>query len=325
MINKLSVYVSESFNVYRNLATEKYLFDTVGCDEIILYLWQNENTAVIGRNQNAFAECNTTFAKERHIAIARRLSGGGAVYHDLGNLNFTFISDKNNLDVTKNMLIIADACNMAGIETTLSGRNDILCNDRKFSGNAFYNSGEKAYHHGTIMINCDTEKMQKILTPSLEKLASKGVKSVKSRVMNLSEVSPSLTCEQMKEYLISCFEKHYGKKAFYIKDVDKCTVSTLADEYSKYEYVFAKSPVFSFSAKGRFAWGSIEIMPKVKNGFIDSITIFSDSLIWQLPDIIKNTLCGCKFSGNDVTQKLCGALGEDMAKDIAALLFKSEV
>lgn len=323
MVNKLSIYVSECYDVYKNLATEKYLFDNVVIDEIILYLWQNDNTVVIGRNQNAYAECNTGFVKEQNINVARRLSGGGAVFHDLGNLNFTFICAKDNLNIKRNMQIIADACSKAGIETEISGRNDILCDGRKFSGNAFYDLGEKAYHHGTIMINTDLGKMQKALTPSLEKLSSKGVKSVKSRVMNLGEISPLLTCKQMKDYLICSFENIYDKKSQRINEINEKNILQTATEYSSHEYIFTKSPTFRFLAKGRFDWGCIEISPEIKNERITSLSVYTDALVWELSDIIKNALTGCKFTYEDVAQKLSAVLEEKMTIDISELLCKT--
>ena len=140
MIKKLLIYISEDYNPYENLAKEKLLLDGVTEDEMLLYLWQNKNTVVVGKNQNAYAECPVELLKKEGISLARRLSGGGAVFHDLGNLNFTFISSSENQSTENNLKIIALACKMAGIETSVSGRNDILAMGRKFSGNAFYNS-----------------------------------------------------------------------------------------------------------------------------------------------------------------------------------------
>ena len=134
MIKKLQFYVSHTTDPHLNLAVERTLFDTVDNEALILYLWQNQNTVVLGKNQNAFSECRTELLREEGGTLARRLSGGGAVFHDLGNLNFTFICSTENLDVSKHMHVIRRACLLAGIETELSGRNDILADGRKFSG-----------------------------------------------------------------------------------------------------------------------------------------------------------------------------------------------
>ena len=170
MIKNLLFYISDTLNPYINLAKEKFLFDSVDNKTLILYLWQNQNTVVIGKNQNAYLECRTELLKQDGVTLARRLSGGGAVFHDIGNLNFTFICATENFDVSNHVKVIQNACRKANIETQISGRNDILANDKKFSGNAFYNSQGHSYHHGTILINADTEKLNRYLTPPKAKL-----------------------------------------------------------------------------------------------------------------------------------------------------------
>ena len=198
MINQLKIYKSTSNDPYFNLATEKHLFDNLKKGCVILYLWQNDSTIVIGANQNPWAECDCELAKNENIRIARRISGGGAVFHDLGNLNFTFISHTEDYDLIKNLEVIKKAVALAGICAEISGRNDILCQGKKFSGNAFYNSNSKSYHHGTILINTDFDKMTRLLTPSSAKLNAKGVKSVSSRVINLNEINSKLTADTMQ-------------------------------------------------------------------------------------------------------------------------------
>ena len=136
MIKNLQYYISTSLNPYENLATEKYLLDTVAEDGYILYLWQNQNTVVIGKNQNPWAECRCNLLETEGGRLARRLSGGGAVFHDTGNLNFTFLCSAKNYDLDRQMKVIQTACSLAGIKTELSGRNDLLAAGRKFSGNA---------------------------------------------------------------------------------------------------------------------------------------------------------------------------------------------
>ena len=140
MIRKIYFYISDCIDPYTNLATEKTLLDCVGDNEIILYLWQNQNTVVIGKNQNALTECRCALLEEDGGHLARRLSGGGSVFHDLGNLNFTFLCAKENYDLSRQMQVIKEACALGGISAEISGRNDILADGKKFSGNAFYNN-----------------------------------------------------------------------------------------------------------------------------------------------------------------------------------------
>lgn len=325
MINKLYFYISDCTDPYTNLATEKHLLDCVGDDEIILYLWQNQNTVVIGRNQNALTECRCTLLEEDGGHLARRLSGGGSVFHDLGNLNFTFICQSENYDLARQMKVIQTACAFAGISVELSGRNDILADGRKFSGNAFYNSKGKSYHHGTILINADKEKLQKYLTPPKAKLQSKGVKSVKSRVINLSEIAPSLTTETMKEYMISAFEAVYELSPMLYNIIDKSEISRLSEEYASWEYLYAPSLPFTFSCEGNFPWGSIELQLDVKDGEIRSVQVYTDALDHTLPGLLKESLVGCLFHMDKIEKAVTTRLPSPFSDDISSLLKSQEL
>ena len=175
MVTKLTYIESDQVNPYKNLAVEEYLLLHCEPQECILYLWQNQNTVVIGRNQNAWKECKVESLEENGGHLARRLSGGGAVYHDLGNLNFTFLVSKENYSIDRQLEVIVKAVQKLGAKAEKSGRNDILIDGKKFSGNAFYRHGDHCYHHGTIMVAVDKERLGSYLTVSTAKLQSKGV------------------------------------------------------------------------------------------------------------------------------------------------------
>ena len=209
MIQKLFIYNAQGTNPHENLAAEKVLMDTLHPGEAMLYLWQNFHTVVIGKNQNAWLECRTSLLEEEGGKLARRLSGGGAVYHDLGNLNFTFLMCKEDYDLDKQIEVIRQACALAGVQVEKSGRNDLLADGRKFSGNAFYQDKIHAYHHGTLMVDVNLEKLGRYLSPPKAKLQAKGVASVRSRVVNLKELSPALTIEAMRDNMIQAFQKVY--------------------------------------------------------------------------------------------------------------------
>ena len=169
----LTYIESGQFHPYKNLAVEEYLLLHCEPQECILYLWQNQNTVVIGRNQNAWKECKVDSLEENGGHLARRLSGGGAVYHDLGNLNFTFLVSKENYSIDRQLEVIVKAVQKLGAKAEKSGRNDILIDGKKFSGNAFYEQEQHCYHHGTLMMNVNKEMLSKYLTVSKEKLQSK--------------------------------------------------------------------------------------------------------------------------------------------------------
>ncbi|MEE1401958.1 MAG: lipoate--protein ligase, partial [Oscillospiraceae bacterium] len=152
MIRQLLTYRDGCTDPHRNLATEAYLTETVPEDTCILYLWQNRHTVVIGRNQNAWRECRTTLLEQEGGVLARRLSGGGAVYHDMGNLNFTFSLPTADYDLRRQQEVLVAACHRLGIPAECSGRNDILTGGRKFSGNSFYHHRGRSFHNGTLLI-----------------------------------------------------------------------------------------------------------------------------------------------------------------------------
>lgn len=320
MIDTLQIYIARSFDPYENLAVEKYLLDTTPENACTLYLWQNENTVVIGRNQNAWAQCRTSLLDEDGVHLARRLSGGGAVFHDLGNLNFTFLCSSENYDLQKQLRVIRAACTLAGIETEISGRNDILADGRKFSGNAFYNSKGKSYHHGTILINADMEKMARYLTPPIAKLEAKGVKSVKSRTINLCELSPTLTCNDMKNYMVQAFEEIYSKPITVINNLDNEEIFKLAEKYKSREYLYDTPMSISFSCEKYFSWGTVRLELKVSDGEIKDVRLYTDAMDHNLPQSVSSALISCRFNKDDIKNALYSALPENIAEDLMKLL-----
>ena len=319
MIKNIYIYIADSTNPYKNLATEKLLFDKLEKDSVILYLWQNKNTVVIGRNQNPWAECNQSAIKEDNVTLARRLSGGGAVYHDMGNLNFTFIYGDENADITKRIAVIKKACELCGTKAEVSGRNDILSGGKKFSGNAFYNSKGKGFHHGTLLIAADMEKMALYLTPPKAKLVSKGVKSVKSRTVNLSELSPSATIENMKVNMIKAFEDVYGMTAETIPPLSQEEIDALSSEFSNWDYIYGKSVPFNISCEEHFPWGHITIQLQSEKGSIKDIKVYTDSMDWSVSEKTEKALVSCKLRESDIKASLSSALEGTIAEDILSL------
>ena len=320
MIEKTKYYISRSVNPYENLATEKFLLDAVDENSCILYLWQNKNTVVIGKNQNPWLECNCTLLNENGVKIARRLSGGGAVYHDLGNLNFTFIAPAENYNLDRQMQVIKTACKLCGIPAEISGRNDISVNGRKFSGNAFYNSKGKSYHHGTLLINADINVMNTILTPPKAKLEAKGVKSVKSRVANLTEFAPDLTCEKMAEYMLIGFQKVYDLIPEEFNFEKTPEFFALADEYSSWEYIYGTTFPFTISMENRFDWGNVTLQLQVESGKITGVKFYTDSLNWKIAELVEKALLGCRYEKNYITIALRKNIPDEYANDLCNFL-----
>ena len=323
MIKHLYIIESTSFDPYHNLAIEKYLLDSVDEESCILYLWQNQNTVVIGSNQNPWVECRTSLLEEEGGKLARRLSGGGAVFHDLGNLNFTFLVSKDNYDVDKQLSVIQSACSMAGICAEKSGRNDLLADGRKFSGNAFYQSKERAYHHGTILICADKEKMQRYLSPSKAKLQAKGVSSVRSRVVNLQELSPQLDIASMKSYMRQAFSHVYGVPAVDLEP-DPPAWEQIAQDRQKnasWEHLYGTPLPFTFTCESKFDWGQVQIQLDAKNGLVQSAKVYTDAMDWSLAGLIEEALIGCRFQVTEMQNSLTAKIADaQVAEDVCNLL-----
>ena len=320
MIGKILVYESSSYNPYINIATEKHLFDTLPENTLTVFLWQNEKTVVIGRNQNPWSECRPTLLKESGGYLARRLSGGGAVFHDLGNLCFTFIAKDCDYSLIKNLEVIKNACRKADINAEFTGRNDLTADGRKFSGNAFYSSGGKTCHHGTVLIKASPENMSRFLTPSKAKLSSKGVQSVRSRVVNLSELSPSLTPVLMMEYIISSLSEVFGVSPFICEEIPTETVSKQSASLASDEWLFGTAIPFSVCFEGAFPWGEIKLLFNVKNGIINAVESYTDAMDADIPLELKNTLLGCEYKKETVAAAIKNALTEPLADDIIGII-----
>lgn len=289
---KLRVLISETFNPWFNLATENWIFrDLLSADELaetkILFLWRNENTVVIGRFQNPWTECNTTKMDEDKIILARRQSGGGAVFHDLGNTNFTFLSSKSSFNKVDNNKIILNAINNFGLNSYASGRNDLLVStpdgEKKISGSAFKETTDRSFHHGTLLINADMTRLQNYLRPNIKKLESKGITSVRSRVVNLQEINPLITHQLLCDQIIQEFFHHYDSFCA-IEILDQNYLQSLPklqehyQQMSNWDWRFGESPKFNQSMSERFAWGSMEVYLNVQKAVVEKAQIFSDSL-----------------------------------------------
>lgn len=293
---KTTIVCSDSFNPWFNLALEEYLLHNVSDNEVILYLWQNENTVVIGCNQNPWKECKYKELEKDGGKLARRLSGGGAVFHDLGNLNFTFIANKNLYNLEKQLSVILNAVKAYGINATFSGRNDIEIEGKKFSGNAFYFGDKSNYHHGTILIDVDLNKLSKYLQVSTEKISSKGIDSVKARVVNLNALNDEITISSMKNSLKVSFKELYGGDCEeFILDEQSFNLKDMCSKYCSWQWRFSESPFFDIELKNRFTWGEIQFHISLKKAHIDQINIYSDSLDTKIIPILKDKLKGIPF------------------------------
>lgn len=302
------VYLSNTYSPYFNLAFEEYLVRCHNPEDQILFLWQNQNTVVIGRNQNPWKECNLEELNHQEGRLVRRLSGGGAVYHDTGNLNYTFISAFSEDKVRENIGLIVKALSLNGIHAVFSGKNDILVQEYKISGNAFFVEDDILCHHGTLLMDADIKKMGSILTVSQKKLHSKGIDSIKSRVKNLKELNSGISIESLKTDLVNtvspiCRAPIIFSVSETSSDDERIaldTVHKIMKRYESWEWNFGSSPEFNLQINERFLWGEIDLYLLIKDGIISEVEVATDALDIDLPKKIKNKILNTKFDYNEL-------------------------
>lgn len=319
-------YRARSHDPHVTLAAEEYILDRLCPGDVVLYLYSHERAVIIGRNQNAWSEVRTAQLFSEGGKLARRISGGGAVYHDSRNLNFSFIASPGSYDLSRQTEVLLSAVKSFGIDAVLSGRNDLLAEGRKFSGNAFCHRKTGSFHHGTILIDTDTAAMSRYLSPPADKIAAKGIASVRSRVINLSELCPSLCVDMMADALLSAFSERYGSPEPYAfpKEAQGELDGLIARNASE-EWIFGRSPACDVSITGRFAWGGVELALGVREGHIVSVCVFSDSLLTGFCDKLQKALLNCPFSSREMAAVISGIAAEDeegrIFSDICALLY----
>lgn len=312
---------------YENLALEEYLTFHTRPGERILYLWQNRRTVVIGKNQNAWAECNAERLEAEGGHVARRLSGGGAVYHDLGNLNFTFCMRRAQTDVPRQLDVIVRAAQLLGVHAEKTGRNDVTAQGRKFSGNAFFESGDFYYHHGTLMLDVDSEALGRYLCVSKAKLAAKGVASVRARVVNLKELAPGADAAALKRCVARAAGEVYGLpvRPLPAARVDSAAVAALRHRYASWEWVYGRRLPFTHRLEGRWPWGGVELELQVDEGTVQAARLYSDALQAEWFDGAGEALAGCVYRSEALARRLAAALAhrgaaETVCADVAAWL-----
>lgn len=303
--------ILKTHDPYLNLAIEEYFFEHTADD--VFMLWQNEPTVVIGKNQNAYAEINMNYVKENGINVSRRITGGGAVYHDFGNVNYTFISTKENngIDFAYFTKPIIEALGSLGIVATLSGRNDLLIGEKKFSGNAQFTRGKRVLHHGTLLFDSDLEVLTSALNVDEEKIKAKAIKSARSRVANLKDYIPSaVSVNDFIDIIAKFTVNKYSPEIIDAPNNDK--VNALALRNSSSEWIYPKKEylsAYSVVKKKRYPFGTVEMYIEMSNDTVKKISILGD--FFGISDIseLEALLSGAKIS--DLKGKLSGINIED--------------
>ena len=295
-----------------NLALEEYALRNFGESDDYLLFYINGPSIIIGRNQNTLEEINDEYVRENGIHVVRRMSGGGAVYHDEGNLNFSFITNykKENLHNFKKFTKpVIQVLKEMGVDAEMSGRNDILAEGRKISGNAQFSTGKRMFSHGTLLFNSDLEEVTRALDVKMSKIESKGHKSVRSRVANISEfLNDELSVSEFRQRLLDGLYQERDKfETYHLTENEWNAVHALKDEkYGNWDWNFGRSPDFNIQRSKRFAVGEIDLRLDVEKGHIKNLKIYGDFFGKEPVDEIEEMLKDVRYEPSDIEIALNG-------------------
>ena len=326
-----------NYDASLNIALETYLVENRLVDEPILLFYINDPSIIVGRNQNTIEEVNQAYVEEKGIRVVRRMSGGGAVYHDRGNFSFCFIKDDDGSfrDFASFTQPVIEALHKMGAKgAELKGRNDLLIDDKKFSGNAMYAKNGRMTAHGTILFDADLDEVTKALKPRKEKFESKGIKSVRSRVTNIKPyVLPEyqkLTTEEFRDLLlleIFGVERREQVKELKLTDEDWNKVRAIqAERFGNWDWNYGQSPAFAIQMSQKFPFGFVDFRFNVEQGVIKEVKVYGD--FFGLGDIsdVEDALVGVRFEREAVTQVFENLdfnkyFGRVTSEEILALIF----
>ncbi|AZV60945.1 lipoate--protein ligase [Peribacillus frigoritolerans] len=293
-----------------NLAIEEYALKHLNIDETYLLFYINRPSIIIGRNQNTIEEINSDYVDEKGITVVRRLSGGGAVYHDLGNLNFSFIT-KDDGDSFHNFKKftqpVVETLGKLGIHAELSGRNDILAEGKKISGNAMFSTKGRMFSHGTLLFQSEMDHIVSALKVKKDKIESKGIKSIRSRVGNIADfLKEPMSVEEFRSFLLQNIFKDTGKVTEYVlTETDWEKIHEISeDRYQNWEWNYGKSPKFNLQNSHRFPVGSVDIRLEVNRGIIENCKIYGDFFgVGEVADI-EGKLTGTRYEKEAISRVL---------------------
>lgn len=318
-------YISPSTDGWQNLAMDEWFLDNLGPEDLMLYFYINQNAVIIGRNQNPWKECNLSAMDDDNVQLVRRITGGGAVFHDNGNLNFSFIAGEKRYDLDKQLHLILQSVSSFGIPCEFSGRNDLLADGKKFSGNAFCARGNIRQHHGTLLLRADLSRLQNYLQVDPKKIQSKGINSVRSRVCNLSEFTDTVTTESMLSAIRIAYEQLYG----IVEDYNPTSeileqVKPYYEKQSSWEWRMGSTMPFDIELDNRFTWGSVQLQFSIKKAIVEHIQVYSDAIDAELSKQISDSLTGCRFNSQDMHDSLI-ASGKSTLHDVAKYLLEQRL
>jgi lipoate-protein ligase A len=295
-----------NLDVYFNLAVEEYVFTCLDREQEYLLLWQNQNAVVVGKHQNTVEEINTDFVREHGVQVARRLSGGGTVYHDLGNLNYSFIVSASHraYNVRELSRPVFDTLVRLGVNVEFSGRNDLVIDGEKVSGSSQFIRGDRILHHGTLLLNSNLDQISQVLAVKNDRIASKAVKSVRSRVTNICVYLPGITAGEFQSHLEETLASR-NLTVYDFTEADLAAISALRDsKYATWEWNYGNSPDYDIQKERRVVGGRLSISITVQKGVIQQIHLVADSFDDSHIEEIEQSLQNVKLRTESVREAL---------------------
>lgn len=305
---------------YYNLAADEYVLKNF--TEDCFMLWRNEPSIIVGKHQNTLAEINLDYVRQNNIKVVRRISGGGAVFHDLGNLNFTFVRNSDEgaqVDFRKFTEPILEVLGIMGIEAKFEGRNDLTIDGKKFSGNAEHVWKNRTLHHGTLLFSAEITDLSAALKVNPLKFTDKAVKSVRSRVTNISEhLKEKMDVIEFRDRIMKhIMSKYPDSREYHYSPEDRAGIVRLRDEkFSRWDWNFGYSPRYDFERMIRTQGGSVEFHFNVEKGIIQDIRIYGDFFHRLDIDVIEKALVGVKHDYDSILKSLSGFRFNDYFKNI---------
>ena len=303
----MKIIQTENQSVYFNLAAEEYTFFHLNDDDVFFLLWRNHRAVVIGKHQNPVEEINSDFINDQNIQVARRLSGGGTVYHDLGNLNYSIIthSDEMRWDIKRMADPIVKALGVMGVKIHINKRNDLLIDGKKISGSSQYIKGKRLLHHGTLLFHSDLKSLSLSLKPSGDRIESRSIKSVRSPVTNITDYYPDITIKEFTSTLRDVLGEDSEIENFEFTVSDLEAISVLREEkYSTWDWIYGRSPEYSVRKERGFNGNVLEISLTIKNGIIQAVQMDGDFIRVEDSREVEECIKGVRLIEGEIASAL---------------------
>ena len=298
------VVPTQSLDPYENLALEEHLLELIDEHRIILMLWQSKHAIIIGKNQNPWRECSVSKLLASGGKLARRTTGGGTVYHDEGNLNFSFFTARGEFKEKRQYDVIIDTLREFGITAHIEGSNSLFVGDRKISGNAFYFRKNTALHHGTLLVETDLEALHTYLEPSQTGIATRAIASRPAKVVNLRELNSEINVERLAQCIVRSACAVFGEDPEYMKEDDFST-EALKEKYASWDWIYGSTPKFELTFEGEENGHKLTMKLAVKRGaIIEEMSLEADGVHRSELKAVEETLRGSTFNATDMTERL---------------------